>query len=233
MSYFASNPSGVCAARNIAVLTAVNRQLPQQIWPQGVKVAFVGAKKHIGQVYSARGVCLGGGAGEAGSGAGVREAARCFPFALIEGEGGLSTTPSPMSGSVSTSAYCAGCSGTSATVRSKPTSSAHSPGSPPSTCVFPAEDVPVSSSSCAACIAAILRDLLDCRGRLADLCFRFLLPNEDPAVDALSVRSMEPGVDARERERELVAERAARTRDAARERGSRFLLVIGVGRGES
>ena len=115
MSYFASNPSGVCAARSIAVLTAVNRQLPQQIWPQGVRVAFVGAKKHIGQVYSARGVCLGGGAGEAGSGAGVREAARCFPFALVGGEGGLSTTPSPMSGSVSTSAYCSGCSGTSAT----------------------------------------------------------------------------------------------------------------------
>ncbi len=37
------------------VLTAVNRHVPQHTCPQGVSVALLGGKKHMGQVYSDRG----------------------------------------------------------------------------------------------------------------------------------------------------------------------------------
>jgi hypothetical protein len=36
--------------RFIVDLTAAKRQAPQQIWPQGVRVALVGGEKHMGQV---------------------------------------------------------------------------------------------------------------------------------------------------------------------------------------
>ena len=57
------------------VLTAVKRQAPQHIWPQGAMVAFVGGLKQIGQVYSASssGARGGGGTGvSVGVGVGVR-----------------------------------------------------------------------------------------------------------------------------------------------------------------
>ena len=39
------------------------------MWPQGVSVAFVGGKKHMGQVYSDRGSgCLSGTGGATGTG---------------------------------------------------------------------------------------------------------------------------------------------------------------------
>jgi hypothetical protein len=56
------------------VLTAVKRQAPQHIWPQGAMVAFVGGLKQIGQVYSASssGARGGGGTGvSVGVGVGV------------------------------------------------------------------------------------------------------------------------------------------------------------------
>jgi hypothetical protein len=40
----------ISAVRCIVVFTAVNKQEPQQMWPQGVRVAFVGEEKQIGQV---------------------------------------------------------------------------------------------------------------------------------------------------------------------------------------
>ena len=44
-------PSGaiIMFARCIVVLTAAKRQRPQQIWPQGVSVAWLGGEKQIGQ----------------------------------------------------------------------------------------------------------------------------------------------------------------------------------------
>lgn len=49
---------------------AVNRQGPQQMWPQGVRVALVGGEKHIGHVYAERGSgeCAGADADAEGTG---------------------------------------------------------------------------------------------------------------------------------------------------------------------
>lgn len=43
-----------CCVRCVMVLTAMNKHDPQQIWPQGVSVAFVGGEKQIGHVYAER-----------------------------------------------------------------------------------------------------------------------------------------------------------------------------------
>ena len=51
-----------------AIFIALNRQDPQQMWPQGVSVALVGGVKQIGQVYSVSFVASGA-AGSAASGA--------------------------------------------------------------------------------------------------------------------------------------------------------------------
>jgi hypothetical protein len=39
----------------MVLLTAENKQSPQQICPQGVNVAYVGGEKQMGQLYEARG----------------------------------------------------------------------------------------------------------------------------------------------------------------------------------
>lgn len=57
------------------VLTAVKRQAPQHICPQGVMVAFVGGLKQIGQVYSDN---VSGGGGGGGVGVGVGVGVRCW-----------------------------------------------------------------------------------------------------------------------------------------------------------
>lgn len=56
------------APRCMVVRIAVKRHAPQQMWPQGVSVAFVGGKKQIGQVYSDRSSASGSGGGWATGG---------------------------------------------------------------------------------------------------------------------------------------------------------------------
>lgn len=65
------SPVGIIAPLCIVVFTAVKRHAPQHMCPQGVSVAFVGGKKHMGQVYSDRGSGCFSGAGEGATGTGT------------------------------------------------------------------------------------------------------------------------------------------------------------------
>jgi len=49
-----SGPTPNGPALLIVLLTAENKQAPQQMCPQGVRVAFVGGEKQTGQVYDER-----------------------------------------------------------------------------------------------------------------------------------------------------------------------------------
>lgn len=74
------------------VLTAVNRHAPQHTCPQGVSVALLGGKKHIGQVYSDRGSAsepLGSTVMRTGLGEGAGLALP-FPLSLLGSRGEIS-----------------------------------------------------------------------------------------------------------------------------------------------
>jgi hypothetical protein len=80
----ATDASGSIAPRWVMVLTAVKRHAPQQTCPQGVRVAFVGGKKQMGQEYADNG--SGSSRGGEGRGEG-RERCSLEPDAMVNSVG--------------------------------------------------------------------------------------------------------------------------------------------------